>query len=141
MKKNAPANKREIELLHPIVGDWLTLEGFEWRYEVPLSDTRKRVDFVAKRDGTISLVECKIRPVPSYVIAQLQTYHKLYGNPRAKKLLIIPSTFSLTRLLELKLNSAGIELLTFEGDFREITAETRRRITWERPDLCGGMLR
>lgn len=132
--------KPERELLHPIVADWLTANGFEWWYE-PILENRSRIDFIGKRGDETWLLECKIIPPPSRVVYQLDEYHKAYGDPTAKKVLCLPSSFAMTKLFLSWCNSSNIEILRFDGDFNIKTSTLpRRRVADEHPERCTGKI-
>lgn len=123
-------SNRELLKLHPMVAAWLTLDGYDWRYEVTLAG-RLRVDFLAEKDGVSWLIECKITPNPAKDIAQLKLYHELYGDPQTRMMLIGSKYRAPDEYTE-----AGIEFRQIEVDW-SIERDWADSVSYNYPERSG----
>lgn len=130
----------EKDLLHPAVAHMLNARGDDWSYEYTVAGSR-RVDFIEHSDGVVSLIECKMKLKPTPDIEQLGLYHKLYGNPTARKVLITPKRFYSDAKLA-RYTANDIEVRFIEGNFTVayarhlILSSQRRRVHDLYPDHC-----
>lgn len=107
----------EVDFIHPALAHQLAQRGGEWLYEYTFHNQR-RIDFIEKLNGVTSLIECKPRLRPVADIEQINSYHRLYGDPKALKVLAIPRSAYRARVI-CKYDAYNISILLIDGDFSD----------------------